>query len=321
LPTSRLHQWCRTARRPAAGAASFNVDLGAPEKCVSYQNWTPSIGGASTLTLGYAMNLREFAHFHLPALEADEIRFNVQIAALTAAVTDTPAGFAYWTLGAQGHCAIRSPGRAILLGKLDNAECRKLAQDTISDASTGVVGADDTAHWFASYATSMGTNFDPPIPQRIHVLKGRPRYPGAAGAPRPATAADGPLLFEWLTAFHQEAVPHDPVPRLEHAKKSAGSGRYLFWTVDGEPVSMAAISRRLSRTGAIAPVYTPPEHRCRGYAGSVTAALVERIFAEGKSVACLYTDLRNPISNRCYAKIGFVAYCDYWHYPPAMPAV
>jgi hypothetical protein len=31
----------------------------------------------------------------------------VQIAALTAAVTDTPADFAYWTLGAPGHCAIR----------------------------------------------------------------------------------------------------------------------------------------------------------------------------------------------------------------------
>jgi hypothetical protein len=39
---------------------------------------------------------------------------------------------------------------------------------------------------------------------------------------------------------------------------------------------------------------TPPELRGRGYAGSVTAALVERIYAEGKSFACLYTDLRNP---------------------------
>jgi len=267
------------------------------------------------------MNLQEFAQFHLPALEADEIRFNVQIAVLTAAVNDTLAGFAYWTLGARGHCAIRSPGRAILLGKLDKAECQKLAQDTISDASTGVVGADQTAHWFASHATSMGAKFDPPIPQRIHVIEGPPRYPGAAGAPRPVTAADAPLLFEWLTAFHHEAVPHDPAPRMEHAEKSAGSGRYLFWTVDGEPVSMAAISRRLSRSAAIAPVYTPPEHRGCGYAGSVTAAVVEGIFAEGKTAACLYTDLRNPMSNRCYAKVGFESYCDSWHYLTAMPAV
>jgi hypothetical protein len=46
-------------------------------------------------------------------------------------------------------------------------------------------------------------------------------------------------------------------------------------------------------------------HRQRGhgYAGSVTAAVVERIFAEGKTAACLYTDLRNPSSNRCYGKM------------------
>jgi len=266
------------------------------------------------------MNLQEFAQFHLPALEADEIRFNVQIAALTAAVTDTPADFAYWTLGAPGHCAIRFPGRAILLGRLDKAECQKLAADTIGDAPSGVVGADDTANWFAAHAASMGAKYGQPIPQGIHVLQGPPLYPDAAGAPRQVTAEDAPLLFEWLTAFHKEAVPHDPSPRMEHAEKSARSGRYLFWNVDGEPVSMAAISRRLSSTGAIAPVYTPPAHRGLGYAGSVTASVVELIFAEGKTAACLYTDLRNPMSIRCYAKIGFVPYCDSWHYPPAMPA-
>jgi len=36
--------------------------------------------------------------------------------------------------------------------------------------------------------------------------------------------------------------------------------------------------------------------------GSATAALSERIFAEGKSAACLYTDLSNIYSNRCYAR-------------------
>lgn len=44
-------------------------------------------------------------------------------------------------------------------------------------------------------------------------------------------------------------------------------------------------------------------------AGSVTAALVERAYAEGKAFVCLYTDLRNPASNRCYAKVGFAPVC------------
>jgi predicted GNAT family acetyltransferase len=260
------------------------------------------------------MDLQDFAQMHLPALESDEVRFNVQIAVLTAAVTNIPAGFAYWTLGAPGHCAIRSPGRAVLLGKLDKSECHKLAQDTILDHNTGVVGADETAHWFVEQAKSAGMKFETPIPQRIHVLAEPPRHPATPGSARAVTASDAPLLFEWLTAFHQAAVPHDPPVLKIHAEKSAESGRYLFWIIDDQPVSVAAISRRLKQTAAIAPVYTPPQLRGRGYASSVTAAVVDRIFAEGRTTACLYTDLRNPMSNRCYAKIGFRPYCDSWHY-------
>jgi predicted GNAT family acetyltransferase len=79
---------------------------------------------------------------------------------------------------------------------------------------------------------------------------------------------------------------------------------------DNLPVAMAAIVRRIANTAAISFVYTPPPWRGRGYAGSVTAALVEYIFSQGRTTACLYTDLRNPFSNRCYAKIGFQPVCD-----------
>jgi predicted GNAT family acetyltransferase len=160
----------------------------------------------------------------------------------------------------------------------------------------------------------MGTDFEDPIPQRIHVLSSLPRYPGVPGSARAVTDADAPLLFEWLVAFHEQAVPHDPPPEKANAERAAASGRFVFWTIDEEPVSVAAIARRLQHTGAISSVYTPPPQRGRGYAGSVTAAVVDRLFEEGKTAACLYTDLRNPISNRCYAKIGFRPHCDSWYY-------
>ena len=117
-----------------------------------------------------------------------------------------------------------------------------------------------------------------------------------------------------MTAFRDEAVPHEPSPMRENIEKAVASGRFLFWTVNDRPVSVAAISRRLRRVGGIAPVYTPPDQRGRGYAGSVTAAVVEKIFGEGKEAACLYTDLRNRGSNRCYAKVGFTPHCDAWLY-------
>jgi hypothetical protein len=36
-------------------------------------------------------------------------------------------------------------------------------------------------------------------------------------------------------------------------------------------------------------------------------------FAEGKHVLCLFTDLANPYSNRCYAKIGFERVRIFYH--------
>jgi predicted GNAT family acetyltransferase len=123
-----------------------------------------------------------------------------------------------------------------------------------------------------------------------------------------------------MIAFIGEAIPHDPIPSAEQLGQSAASGRFQFWIVDGEPVSMAGIMRRTRRAAAIAGVYTPPELRGRGFAGSVTAAVVDAIFAEGRDTACLYVDLRNPYSSRCYAKIGFTPLCRSWYYPRARGA-
>jgi RimJ/RimL family protein N-acetyltransferase len=259
------------------------------------------------------MDVEEFARYHLPALETDEVRYNVQVAVLSGAMGGLSA-LQYWTLGGPGHCATRSPGHGILLGALGRAECEDVALRTRDIDYSGVIASDERVPWFAEAARAIGITFAEAFPQRIHFLSEPPRYPGADGSARLVVASDAPLLFEWIMAFHREAVPHEPVPQLANVEKAAASGRFLFWTVAGQPVSVAAIARRLKTTAAINSVYTPPDKRGRGYAGSVTAAAAERIFDEGKQAVCLYTDLTNPSSNRCYAKIGFKPYCDSWHY-------
>jgi hypothetical protein len=55
------------------------------------------------------MQFLEFAQFYLPGLEADEVRFNVQIALITAAMNDFPAGLQYWTLGLPSAASRPSP--------------------------------------------------------------------------------------------------------------------------------------------------------------------------------------------------------------------
>jgi predicted GNAT family acetyltransferase len=77
---------------------------------------------------------------------------------------------------------------------------------------------------------------------------------------------------------------------------------------------MAGITRSMKDSAAITAVFTPPALRGRGYAGSVTAAAVERIQGTGRKFVYLYTDLNNPISNRCYANIGFRPVYDALHY-------
>ena len=261
------------------------------------------------------MQPQEFVEYHRPALERDEVRHNVVLANLRWLAAEPQCGLRRWSLGPPGACAVQVARFPIVLGELTQVQCRALAEETRDFDHPGVVGPDRTAPWFVERAIELGHVFSEPMPQQIHALRDKPTYPGAPGQARMVTPADAALFAEWMIAFTRAAVPHDPPPSRERLQFLIGDGRFQFWTVDGEPVSMAGIMRRTRHAAAIAGVYTPPALRGRGYAGSVTAAVVEAVFAEGKRAACLYTDLRNPASNRCYAKIGFAPVCESWMYP------
>jgi predicted GNAT family acetyltransferase len=203
---------------------------------------------------------------------------------------------------------------SIVLGTLDERQCGCLAELTAHTDYPGVIGPEITTRWFTDRARELGLQFLEPVPQQVYSISDKPRYPGASGHARPVTVGDAALFADWLTAFHREAVPHDPVPGREELERAAGEDRYLFWIDNGRPVSIAGIVRRLKNSAAIAGVYTSPELRGRGYAGSVTAAVVERLYAEGHAIACLYANLKDPASNRCYTKIGFTPLCGSLHF-------
>ncbi len=266
------------------------------------------------------MSLAEFIATHRPALERDEVRNNLILGVLAGAVrTGTP--ILTWTLGEPGACAIKWQGRPIILGDVTRDQCRALAEATRDLDGAGAVGLEQRPLWFVERARELGVAFGEPVPQRIHVLRAPPVVvPTVPRAVRVVTAEDGPLLADWLQAFEREAVPDDPPASREALEKVAGEGRHLFWIADGRPVSVAGVARRLTTVAAIAPVYTPHDQRGRGYGAAVTAALAARLLADGKAAVCLYTDLRNGASNRCYAKIGFTGVCDAYVYHRLPPA-
>jgi uncharacterized protein len=141
----------------------------------------------------------------------------------------------------------------------------------------------------------------------------------APGRLRQATSADRPTLIEWERGFAAEALDGDIEDAPERVDRRLAAGHHYIWE-DGEPVSMLAHTPAVSGTARIGPVYTPPEHRNRGYATSAVATLSQQLLDSIAHRCMLYTDLANPTSNRIYASIGYQR-CGAWEVldfsPPA----
>jgi acetyltransferase (GNAT) family protein len=260
-------------------------------------------------------NWNEFVAFHRPELAKDEVKHGILLDILSSGEQDGRR-IRCWSLDDRpGSCAVMTIGHnqvhwSIILGDLNKNECRHLAEITVKLPYPGVMGADLTALWFAGRAAELGIAFPHVEPQQIYWLSKSPIIdPLVPGHVEPVTL--GSTVFPyWLALFAAESSPHEPRPTYqdaiytEDALRIEGECRYFFWIVDGEPVSMAGIVRRLSTTAAVTGVYTPVEHRGKGYAGAVTAAVTHLIHRECRT-ATLYTDIRNPAPNRCYRRLGF----------------
>src|SRR5581483_11258909 len=87
-------------------------------------------------------------------------------------------------------------------------------------------------------------------------------------------------------------------------------GALWIWD-DSGPVTMVGWAGPVAGVARVGPVYTPPEHRCRGYATTATAA-VSRLILDGVADTCmLFTDLANATSTKIYAEIGYRRFADW----------
>jgi len=140
-----------------------------------------------------------------------------------------------------------------------------------------------------------------------------PRLP--AGGFRPAAAGEAAALAGWFVAFGTDI--RERVTAEDAARRVAlliSGGDLAVWELDGEAVSMAAVSRRTPWSSSIGFVYTPPELRGRGYASAVTAALSQRELDAGQGWCSLFTDQANATSNHIYADIGYEPKSEFRHF-------
>lgn len=130
-----------------------------------------------------------------------------------------------------------------------------------------------------------------------------PTVPGRAAPVGPDTMT---TATRWWQDFATEATPGDPAGDAARAvRRRMETGALTLWWDAGRPVSMAGYVGPTAGVARVAPVYTPPEHRRRGYGAAATAACSAHALARGAGTVMLYTDLANPTSNSIYQRIGY----------------
>ena len=126
---------------------------------------------------------------------------------------------------------------------------------------------------------------------------------GVAGRLRQATHGDAPLLRVWCDEFVAEAGVTATSGDVIGRRIDAGS--LFVWEVNGDVVSMAAVTAPQGEVSRVQLVYTPPVHRKRGYASACVATLTAHELAQPGRTCMLYADLANPTANGIYQAIGY----------------
>jgi len=131
---------------------------------------------------------------------------------------------------------------------------------------------------------------------------------GTARSAAPDDPADAELIAAWWYEFAREAGigrqggGPDPQALADGARR----GRVVTIFSDGaRPVAAAGHSPVVAGGARIAPVYTPPQHRRRGYGAAVTTAAVRSAQRCGASEITLFANAAYPASNLLYRGMGF----------------
>ncbi|MFI7015559.1 GNAT family N-acetyltransferase [Streptomyces sp. NPDC050164] len=139
--------------------------------------------------------------------------------------------------------------------------------------------------------------------------------PVPPGGPRIAGKGDREQLIRWHEEFTEAVGAGTVRDAAEWADARIEQGGITFWeTPDGTPVAMAGTTPQVAGQIRVAPVYTPPHLRGRGYAGAATAEVSRAALAAGAQEVLLFTDLSNPTSNGLYQRIGYRAVADFAEY-------
>ncbi|KAB8319281.1 GNAT family N-acetyltransferase [Tolypothrix campylonemoides VB511288] len=208
---------------------------------------------------------------------------------------------------------MRTPPRNLLLSKIqDFVAIKTIAQELhlTQESLPGINAPTIEAKAFAEAWYSLtGQSYQLKMSLRAFQLEQVQAIPQATGCLRIATEGERELLIRWFEAFTLEALG-SVEPGVERTvERHLQQGSAYIWE-DKTPVSMTCQVGVTPNGARVSLVYTPPEHRRKGYGSACVAALSETLLKAGHRYCFLFTDLANPISNRIYQAIGYKAVGD-----------
>lgn len=251
-------------------------------------------------------------------LATDAIRHNIIWSVLTSRASNKASGRYAWASDSNRvvGLALQSPlGLRLTLTPMSAYAMQPIATALFEDGALlpGVTGAASTVARFAGVWSEVANVGAMPVgAERLYVADETTPVKGVAGHLRQATVSDIQLMSSWLRAADLEIgdVGGDPAAVV---RSMVSTGSYWVWDLDGVAVSMAGATPAINDVTRIKGVYTPPEHRGRGYAAACVSAVGKRATYSGVT-SMLYTDLSNPTSNGLYRRIGFRAVDEIVHY-------
>lgn len=272
-------------------------------------------------------DVAEFRRVADPYLAADPARNTVLLTvsesvrrdgAVGVAGTAASARFGWWreSEGAPVTGAfVQTPPRPPSLGPMDTRAARELARVLRASGPPvpGVRGEKESATAFAQELTGGADGRWDSQGMRLFRLGDlTPQLPAPAGRARLAGAGDVPLAVEWMDAFAADIGEPAGTDHTAATVRRIEDGRLLFWeSAPGVPVSMAGRTPLVAGQIRVAPVYTPPRLRGRGYAAAVTAAVSGAAREAGADEVLLFTDTANPTTNALYPRLGYRPVAEY----------
>jgi GNAT superfamily N-acetyltransferase len=263
-------------------------------------------------------SVEEYALEVSPFLEADPCARNVLLTVIESVRTSAAAFSAppsFWWVDDSGTvvgAASWTPPYPILVSTVPQDAAAELAAAMIERASAigvsppGINGPEAAA---GSVAAAWTQATDDTIERERLILLNELGHlvdvPTPPGGRRKALIDDVPMLGGWLHAFGAEIdVIVGSDPRMT-AERTVRAGGFDLWIDGGTPVCVVGhrIAAQVLRVG---PVYTPPEHRNRGYGRRLTYEVTATALARPDVTrAMLFTDAANPVSNSIYRQAGY----------------